>query len=204
MLSAIKTLQALYYIQHNAPSKKNKYNIMYLLKLLYFSDRYHLRHFDSIASEDTYYAMKNGPVAYVAFNVLKVKFPLSLNLEEIPLISKSITPLSEYEVQIKKQDDNELSKKFKQSLNFSLETFGKYGQGKYGQFVLSEITHIYPEWKKHEKSLKAGRKFIVMNLEDFHENPDGKEFEEKMKKLGLDLKRDPFQKEDADEVIPAN
>jgi len=43
-----------------------------------------------------------------------------------------------------------------------------------------------------------------MNLEDFHENPDGKEFEEKMKKLGLDLKRDPFQKEDADEVIPAN
>jgi len=61
MLSVRKILQVLYYLKSKAQSKnKNKYDIMYLLKLFYFSDRYHLRHFGSIASGDTYYAMKNS------------------------------------------------------------------------------------------------------------------------------------------------
>jgi hypothetical protein len=141
--------------------------------------------------------MKNGPVASVAFDILKVKFPLSVNLEEIPLIDKNVVPVSEFESQIKKQNDDELSKKFKQSLDFSLKTFGKckyvHKDHDRDQFVLSEITHIYPEWKKHEKSLKAGKKSIVMNPEDFRENPDHNEFKEKIKELRLDLKEDPFQ-----------
>jgi len=93
------------------------------------------------------------------------------------LINKNVVTVSEFESQIKKQDVDELSENFKQSLDFSLKIFGEYEP-----FKISKISHIYPEWKKHEKSLKAGKKSIVMDPEDFHENPDGKEFEEKKKK----------------------
>jgi len=189
MLSVRKILQALYYLQSKAPSKnKNKYDIMYLLKLFYFSDRYHLRHFGSIASGDTYYAMKNGPVASGAFDILRGKIHPSVNWAEIPLINENIVPITEYEVQVKKQNDDKLSESFKQSLDFSLKIFGEYEPLK-----LSEISHIYPEWKKHEKSLKAGKKSIAMKTADFLDDPDCESLK-KLKEQGLD--EDPFNEPD--------
>jgi len=187
MLSARKILQALYYIQSKSSSKKSKYNIMYLLKLLYFSDRYHLRHFGFTASGDEYRAMKYGPVAMAAFDILKGKSPISANSAETSLIDKSVSSISEYECQINKQEEDELSKSFKESLDFSIKTFGKYEQ-----FALSNITHLYPEWKKHEKNLKTENS-IVMNFADFFDNPDPDSID-RLKKLGI--KKDPFKEPD--------
>ncbi|MDR1720920.1 MAG: SocA family protein [Endomicrobium sp.] len=188
MLSIRKILQALYYIQSKSSSEDSKYNIMYLLKLLYFSDRYHLRHFGFIASEDKYCAMKKGPVALATFNILKGNFPSSANSVEISLINESV-PISEYDCQINKQGEDELFESFKESLDFSIKTFGKFDQ-----FKLSEISHIYPEWKKHEKRLETGpKKSIVMNPVDFFDDPDPNSINNFKK---LSIKEDPFKEPD--------
>jgi hypothetical protein len=74
--SVLKILQALYYIQEKAPSSnQDRFNIVYLLKMIFFSDRYHLRHFGITATCDDYYAMmKLGPVASFTFDMLKRKY----------------------------------------------------------------------------------------------------------------------------------
>jgi len=128
--------------------------------------------------------MKNGPVTSGAFDILKGKIHLSVNWAEIPLINENIVPITEYEVQIKKQNDDKLSESFKQLLDFSLKIFGEYEP-----FKLSEISHIYPKWKKHEKSLKAGKKSIAMKAVDFLDDPDCESLN-KLKEQGL--KKDPL------------
>ncbi|MDR0977586.1 MAG: SocA family protein [Endomicrobium sp.] len=88
MFSIRKILQALFYLQTKVPKdNESRQNIMYLLKLMFFADRYHLRHFGFVASGDKYFAMKNGPVASGTKDVLQGKMPPSANSVEIPLLS---------------------------------------------------------------------------------------------------------------------
>ena len=58
-MSIRKILQALYYIQKNTPeTNESKTAPVFLLKMLYFADRYHFRHFGILVSGDEYFAMK--------------------------------------------------------------------------------------------------------------------------------------------------
>ncbi len=43
--------------------------------------------------------------------------------------------------------------------------------GHLDQFKLAEITHEYPEWKRHKKALELDTR-IQMYLEDFFDDPD--------------------------------
>ena len=52
-----------------------------------------------------------------------------------------------------------------EGLEFAWKTFGKIRD-----FELSEITHRYPEWKKHEKTLERDTR-VRMRYEDFFEDP---------------------------------
>jgi len=129
-----------------------------------------------MASEDTYYAMKLGPVASTTFDILKKKLDgdyLS-DIEEI----------SENEVLVKKQDEDELSESFKESLAFAFREFGFYEW-----LVLSEISHCYPEWKKHEAKLESSRR-IFMDDRDFFNDPED---ESCLAKFGK--KADPFKED---------
>lgn len=162
--SVRKILQALYYIQENAhKDNSSRQNIMYLIKLFYFADRYHIRHFGFLASNDIYYAMKKGPVASHALDILKSN-TMRINSAEVGLLSDIIN-ISEYEVEISKQADDELSESFKEALDFSIKTFGEFSH-----WILSDISHDYPEWKKLEEDLKASNS-LQINIEDFFENP---------------------------------
>jgi len=155
-----KLLQALYYIQSKAPSNnEDRFNKVYLLKMIYFADRYHLRHFGFLASKDKYYAMKLGPVASTTFDILKK------NLND--KYSSDIEEISENEVLVKKQDDDHLSESFKEALDFALREFRTYGWS-----VLSDISHCYPEWKKHEKELYSFVKRADMSELDFFDDPE--------------------------------
>ena len=163
--SVRKKLQALYYIQENAPeNNSSRHNIMYLLKLLYFADRYHIRRFGFIASGDKYYAMKNGAVASLTYDILKTK-SIQINPAEIGLLS-DILSVSEHEVKISSQADDELSESFKEALNFSIQTFGNFSH-----WDLSDISHNYPEWKKLKEKLDEDSS-IPMDMKDFFENPE--------------------------------
>ncbi|MDR2693403.1 MAG: SocA family protein [Chitinispirillales bacterium] len=164
--SVRKILQALYYLQSNAPFDNNdRFNRVYLLKMLYFSDRHHLRHFGCLATDDTYIAMKLGPVASTASNILK-RVTYNINSAEIDYLSY-VKDLSENEVEIMTQNNDELSESFKESLDFSLREFGRYSWT-----TQSAFSHNYPEWKKHGTKLSYVNPSIIMEIEDFFDDPE--------------------------------
>ncbi|MDR3306790.1 MAG: SocA family protein [Endomicrobium sp.] len=166
MVSVRKILQALYYLQSKASQDNQaKYDVTYLLKLMFFADRYHIRHFGFIASGDDYFAMARGPVASAAYNVLLKQMPNKANSAERNLIEE-VEEKSEFERVIKKQGDDELSKSFKKALDFAIKIYGKFNQSQ-----LSDISHDYPEWNKHEEAIRNGAKRVPMMPIDFFENP---------------------------------
>ncbi len=159
--SILKILQALYYIQSKAPScNKDRYNIVYLLKMIFFADRYHLRHWGCLATNDRYYVMYRGPVASLTKDILEKK--THINSDAVKKTNKS-------EIFIEPQEDDELSESFKKSLSFALEEFGNYSSAD-----LSEISHYYPEWKKHETKLSEKDRRIPMDIRDFFDDPKSK------------------------------
>lgn len=178
-----KILQMLFYIQSSplATSSTSDY-IMYMLKIIFFADRYHIRNYGLTASGDFYYGMKNGPVASSTCDVLHNKLPNNANSAESHFLNE-IEMTGEYTVFIKQQADDELSTSVKEALDFSLINFGRFSQ-----FDLSEITHAYPEWKNHKDVLTVTNKRFEMSFEDFFENPD--DLSELIK---YKITKDPFE-----------
>jgi len=108
--------------------------------------------------------MKLGPVASTTFDILKKN--VNINAAENNYLS-DIEEISENEVIVKEQGKDELSESFKEALDFSLKEFGSYDW-----LVLSEISHCYPEWKKHETNLSKNNKRICMDDRDFFDDPE--------------------------------
>ena len=164
-----KVLQALYYIQQR--SRKDYQSHMYFIKMMYFADRHHLRHHGITSSGDKYVAMKMGPVASATLDILKRRMPKSANSIEYDQL-RAIENVDEYNVLIKKQGEDELSESNKVSLDFAIDEFGALDQ-----FELSDISHDYPEWFKHEDEIqyslehKGNRLSFPIPLEDFFEDP---------------------------------
>lgn len=162
-----KSTQALNYFAQKAASgaPAREMNKMKALKLLFFADRFHLRKYGRPVSECEYFAMKNGPVGSEAKRVAEERLP-----------DKERTYARRY---VRRKDDlryasfsnvdtDVLSKSDFEALNFSWENFGHYSQ-----FDLAEITHHYPEWKRHAAKLRRdGAKRVVMNYSDFFGEPD--------------------------------
>ncbi len=176
MFSLRKVLQALYYMQSRADNS-DKYSRMYLLKLLYFADRYHIRHFGMLASGDKYKAMQKGPVAYFTYNNMKGN-ARGINTTETVLLS-DILELDENSISVVEQGCDELSESCIEALDFALKTYSRFSHSE-----LSEITHDYPEWIN--KGLNED-----MNLMDFFENPKDLKFS---KKYGIT--EDPFAEDE--------
>jgi uncharacterized phage-associated protein len=182
--SVRKILQALYYIQSRAPTdNEDRFNIVYLLKMIYFSDRYHLRHYGNLATQDTYYAMKMGPVASVTYDLLK-KAGRNMTPTEIEQLSY-VKELDEYSVEIEAQGSEDLSISFKKAMDFTLKEFGQFKWGKQ-----SDLSHCYPEWKKHEQALTRANPRILMDIKDFFDDIDD---DKQLSELGKDS--DPFRED---------
>jgi len=179
--SVRKILQALYYIQNKAPTdNQSRFNRVWLLKMMYFADRYHIRNFGILATDDTYFAMNLGPVASTTFDILKNNHS-NTNLPETAVVE-----FSEHDVRIMPQTEERLSESFKESIDFALNTFGSYSWSK-----LSDISHKYPEWKKHQTTLEINGR-ACMDLADFFDDPEDEAndpFKEDKEFLGL-LKED--------------
>jgi hypothetical protein len=59
-----------------------------------------------------------------------------------------------------------LSTSDREALEFAWRNFGRFGK-----YTLRDITHHYPEWKRHEQKL-ATTKRVPMDLADFFKEPD--------------------------------
>lgn len=148
-------------------------NELKIIKLIWASDRYHLRKYARTVSGDDYYAMKNGPVGSMIKDVAEFCDNSYSNLvsDNFPYIGSFIKfeKNNEYALlsSINDVDYKELSKTDIEALDFAWNNFGSFDSN-----TLIEITHKYPEWKKHEDTITrncGGREKI--NQADFFLNP---------------------------------
>jgi len=140
-----------------------------LLKLIYFADRYHLRKYGRAVTNDQYWAMQFGPVASSVKEIAELD---SLGGSErhyaMKYLTHGVPADGEKEFLVKSRaevDEGVFSASDLEALSFAWDTFG----GK--QSALVNITHKYPEWLKHEGSLKGGQSRVQMDLLDFFDDP---------------------------------
>ncbi len=153
-------IQSIYYILNNNTKPLDKLSI---LKLVFFADRYHLRKYSRMITNDTYYAMKYGPVASNVKNILDFDFIGEAEKEYVELYLKKEDKLFEINSSFDKLDM--LSNTDKEALDFAIDNFGHHKT-----FDLVEITHRYPEWKRFELSLEDGLTREKIIMEDFFED----------------------------------
>jgi uncharacterized phage-associated protein len=162
-----KATQAINYF---ARKKDGTINKMKSVKLIYFADRYHIRKYGRPVVGDIYFAMKLGPVGS---NILNVANLSNTNLNSVCLKYAHEFlgyPKDDKKLQTivsKKEVDLDL---FSQTDIEAFETvFKEYGSE--DQFELADISHEYPEWAKHEKEIKQGKRSVPMDYIDFFLNP---------------------------------
>lgn len=156
-----KATQALNFFAICSGGKVNK---MKALKLIFFADRYHLRKFGRPITNCDYTAMDFGPVASQAKDIAEFTDFASKNSKDYA--KEYIKKINKYTLEsIKSPELKVFSKSDIEALQFAWDKFG--GIDKY---ELCDITHAYPEWKKHEATLKY-QDSVPMDYEDFFKDP---------------------------------
>jgi hypothetical protein len=140
-----------------------QYNYISLLKIAFFTDRYHIRNYARPVSNDQYYALQFGPVPSRLKNILDNQFANPRNVFDI----------NGYDFSPKKSKINldEFSNSDITAMDFAIKHFGSIGKNK--PFKLAGITHAYPEWDRFKKIfLNDPSKSEKMNYLDFLEDAD--------------------------------
>lgn len=172
-----KALQILYYLQCRAYNTAEKYYYLYLLKLFFFADRFHIRHYGLPIIDTKYTAQKLGPVSSEICDLLKKTSWLQVSETEKEELEKNIKEKSEKERIISQQSQDLLSESNIEALDFAIENFSKLDR-----WTLSDITHDYPEWKSSKED--GGMDYL-----DFFKDIDV----EDTKYLSRHFKSDPFE-----------
>ncbi|MBM3142749.1 MAG: DUF4065 domain-containing protein [Chloroflexi bacterium] len=140
-------------------------NKMKALKLVYLADRYHLRKYGRLITNDVYFALDNGPVASGVRDIVEASEFISdmeRNYAACYLMEED-----KYEVKSKAPfDHNVFSDSDIEAINFAWEKFGDLDQ-----WELRDLTHKYPEWFKHERMLRLNSR-IQMDINDFFDDPN--------------------------------
>jgi uncharacterized phage-associated protein len=157
-----KAAQALNYFARQEGGSINK---LKALKLLFFADRYHLRKFGRPVSECSYFAMKHGPVASEAKRIAEECD--SLPAPARAYARKFVRKDGDYEcAAVADVDPAVLSVSDREALTFAWQYFGKFSK-----YQLRDITHHYPEWKRHAPKLETTKR-VPIDLADFFKEPD--------------------------------
>lgn len=189
--SVRKSTQALnYFARLSAKGAPQPLNKMKALKLLFFADRYHLRKYGRPVSDCSYFAMRNGPVGSEAKNIAEGSIRLQPRSRTYACRFVRRKDAYHYD-SIAEVDRQVLSETDIEALEFAWRTFGQFTQ-----YQLRDITHHYPEWKRHAAKLRRdGHKRVEMNYSDFFGEPDigynpCHELSAKDRATALDLFRD--------------
>src|SRR5437870_7439541 len=142
-----KATQALNFFARKSGGSINK---MKALKLVYFADRYHLRKYGRPVVGDEYVAMNYGPVASGTKDLAEMSDFLGEEEERyakrfIRPAESAITYASIHDV-----DEKVLSESDREALEFAWKRFGHVEK-----YTLAKLTHRYPDWKRHESSLRS-------------------------------------------------
>ena len=158
-----KATQALAFFAEQSGGVLNK---MKALKLIYFADRYHLRKYGRSITNDTYFAMKYGPVASGCRNLQTGPDEYGpTGADEYASGYIDCSPQYEYS-QRKAPDRGVFSETDIEALEFAWVHYSNKDQ-----FKLAEECHRFPEWQKHEAALSSGEvSRRAMPYTDFLEN----------------------------------
>jgi uncharacterized phage-associated protein len=158
-----KATQALNYFARQSPG--GSINKLKAIKLLFFADRYHLRKYGRPVSECEYFAMTHGPVASEAKHIAEDGNRLSPAARAYT--RKFIRKKGDYDcASIAEVDNKVFSVSDREALEFAWRYFGGFSK-----YQLRNITHHYPEWKRHERALVQRRR-VPMDYADFLAEPD--------------------------------
>ncbi len=157
-----KAVQTLAYFAQKEGGVINK---MKAFKLIWLSDRLHLRKYGRPILNDVYFALPKGPIPsstkdladnsdYLADTERELREQMLENVGRCTIKSKA-----EIQKNVFSESDLEV-------MGLVYENFGNLDE-----FTLSELSHEYPEWKKFEKSLQMGHSSrFEMNYQDFFED----------------------------------
>lgn len=141
------------------------------LKLIYLSDRYHIRKYGRLITNDFYFAMPLGPVASGTKDILERSAFIDDKVNAYA--SEYLAPTEDVNVvkSIKNFDNSVLSPSELETINY---IWAKYNN--FNGIQLSNITHKYPEWSKFQGKLDSGIiQRAEMNVFDFFEESPDKE-----------------------------
>lgn len=158
-----KAVQALNYFADNEGGTINK---MKAIKLIWLSDRAHLRRYGRPIIMDQYFALPFGPVPSNTKDLAEIN--LFSSDDEVNYRNQYINVIDKYNFQsVNKVDDRVFSKT---DLTILKNVYSEFGS--FTEFELSELSHTFPEWKKHEAGLtnRTASRF-QMNYLDFFEDP---------------------------------
>jgi uncharacterized phage-associated protein len=157
-----KGTQALNFFANEAGGSIDKLKV---LKLLYFADRFHLRKHGRAITNDTYFAMRLGPVAS---GMKDLADGLFLADEEREYAEQYLEkPITNVVSSRKAVDYAVLSKSDLDALHAIWK-----GLGHFNGSQLVDLSHEYPEWKQHEAQLRInGISRVKMDYKDFLDNP---------------------------------
>ena len=142
-----------------------KINKMKALKLIHLADRYHLRKYGRLITNDIYFAMNYGPVPSGVKDIAEGSEFLGEKEQEYS--SQYLASSDQYTLKSTNPvDDSVFSDSDIEALNFAWEKFGHLDQ-----FKLKDLTHKYPEWERHKEALKVDSR-IQIYLEDFLNDPE--------------------------------
>lgn len=157
----LKATQALDYFAIKEGGQINK---MKALKLVYFADRYHLRKYGRMVTNDNYLAMEHGPVPSTTMNIAESNDYLDETMKAYS--HDFLEPINNLTLKtINELDKSALSDSDFEALEFSWSNFGHLNQ-----FELRDLTHCYPEWFKWKDDL-IDTACLPMDLLDFLKDP---------------------------------
>ena len=144
-------------------------NCMKAYKLIWLSDRYHLRQFGRTITGDRYFAMQRGLVPSDTKNIVEGENPRHiagdyLNTTAIQHDKESFSYrfVSDIDQDVFSESDREV-------MDLIWNTYGALDQ-----WQLSELSHKAPEWKNYESLLKVSgeKKSFPVDIDYFFENFD--------------------------------
>jgi uncharacterized phage-associated protein len=156
-----KSTQVLNYFAIKAGGQINK---MKALKLVFFADRYHLRKYGRLITNDNYVAMQQGPVPSATKDIAEANDYLDDATKSYS--QEFVRPSGNWKLKsVNEVDESILSESDLEALQFAWDTFGHLTQ-----FQLRDVTHSYPEWARLKDILVVGS-CVEMNLFDFLKDP---------------------------------
>lgn len=156
-----KAVQTLTFFAQKEGSVINK---MKVFKLIWLSDRLHLRKYGRPILNDVYFALPKGPIPSTTKDLADNSDFLADTEKE--LREQFIENISRFNIKAKAETQKSV---FSQSdlevMNLVYVNFGSLDE-----FQLSNLSHQYPEWKKFENGLNVGHSSrFEMSYQDFFE-----------------------------------